>query len=143
MTSRRTFNPKRRIGDRFLVGDQQALDHLAQVIRYGGSPLHKRNPGDFGLTPPASPRQGKSLCDDARIFTRAEAQRLLAMAMRRGMVDARSTPGGWPPLIWAVSDDGWPLEAESDTPGSYHGYPMPLADAFREEVLRVWQDRGP
>lgn len=42
--------------------------------KYEGSPLHKRNPGDFGLTPPADPRRDKNLCDEASIFRKAVGQ---------------------------------------------------------------------
>jgi hypothetical protein len=50
----RQFNPKRR----FLAVDTDVLkrlDDLSKKVSYGGNPEHKKNPGDFGLTPPASP----------------------------------------------------------------------------------------
>ena len=51
-TRYKQFNPKRRIASSGHAS-QVALDALAQRVRYGGNPEHKRNPGDFGLTPPA------------------------------------------------------------------------------------------
>ena len=68
------FNPKRKL---LTPAQAQAradeLLTLANRADYGGNPEHKKNPGDFGLTPPSDPRQGKSLCDVAKIFKRHEA----------------------------------------------------------------------
>ena len=50
---RRTFNPKRRMTE---VDDPDMLAWLAQNVKYGGNPQHKRDPGDFDLTPPSQPR---------------------------------------------------------------------------------------
>lgn len=36
-------------------------DSMRMGARYEGSPHHKRNPGDFGLTPPSAPRLDKTL----------------------------------------------------------------------------------
>ena len=71
---RKSFNPKRRIASAPVQAD---LDRLAGEVLYGGNPEHKRNPGDFGLTPPASPRRTKTLCDGAGVFSRALALELL------------------------------------------------------------------
>ena len=57
--------------------ERQRLADLARRARYGGNPEHKRKPGDFGLEPPSSPRQGKTLCDVSGVFTRSRAARLL------------------------------------------------------------------
>ncbi len=62
---------------------------LADTVRYGGNPEHKRNPGDFGLTPPAAPRRGKSLGDEAVRFRRADALALLRQGLMAGLVDQR------------------------------------------------------
>ena len=51
-------------------------------VKYGGNPEHKRNPGDFGLTPPSQPRADKTLCDEVAVFKRTTALRLL----RKGIV---------------------------------------------------------
>ncbi|MBF0155416.1 MAG: hypothetical protein HQL64_16905 [Magnetococcales bacterium] len=47
---------------------------------------------------------------------------------------------GWPQNVWAVDSNGVPLEAqlENEGLGSYHGYPMPEGDPFRENVLQRW-----
>ena len=55
MHKRKGFNPKRRIRPLEDWSDQQR-EELAQRVRYGGNPAHKWRPGDYGLTPPASPR---------------------------------------------------------------------------------------
>lgn len=61
MRRRKSFNPKRRI-----CGENGARARLQKFAaanlspRYSGNPEHKRNPGDFGLEPPSSPRLGKS-----------------------------------------------------------------------------------
>ena len=66
-----------------LIGVESCMfwKQLATKITYGGNPEHKRNPGDFGLQPPSQPRQGKTLCDEAEIFTRRDAQSLLRKAL--------------------------------------------------------------
>ena len=71
---KRTHNPKREIS---ATPDAKSLTTLAKKIRYVGSPFHKRNPGDFGLVPPAQPRPDKTLCDGVQIFERQIAQNLL------------------------------------------------------------------
>lgn len=137
------FNPKRR-----LVTPVQAraradeLGKLADRAGYGGNPEHKKNPGDFGLTPPSDPRQGKSLCDVAKIFKRDQALNLLRAGLRGGLVSDRMD-GEWPYNIWSVSDDGIAIEAQLENPvlGTYHGYPMPETDPFALAVLRRWEQR--
>jgi len=46
---------------------------------------------------------------------------------------------GWPQNVWAVTESGEPLEAQREQDGVYHGYPMPQADPFRQEVLQCWE----
>lgn len=48
--------------------------------------------------------------------------------------------GKWPQNIWAVTDEGCPVEAqlENQVQGTYHGYPMPEADPMRKEILERW-----
>ena len=115
------------------------LAGLADTITYGGNPEHKKNPGDFGLTPPSDPRLGKSLCDVVSIFSRAAALSILKEGLRKGVVSDRMV-GSWPKNIWAVTQDGAPLEAQLENPllGSYHGYPMPESDPFASEIRRRW-----
>lgn len=135
-TKRKTFNPKRQIAE---STTQEQLNRLAGQVRYGGNPEHKRNPGDFGLTPPASPRSDKTLCDGAGIFSRKLALDLLQQGVLRGLVSQQSRDN-FPQNIWAVTDGGVPVEAQLENAlnGSYHGYPMPVADPFREKVLDRW-----
>ena len=60
------------------------IQALRKRARYGGNPEHKRDPGDFGLEPPASPRPDKTLCDTVGVFHRAEA-----LAILREGIDVR------------------------------------------------------
>jgi len=137
LARRQTFNPKRRMAS---APPQAGLDRLAANARYGGNPEHKRNPGNFGLIPPSSPRPHKTLCDGADIFDRTIALNLLRDGIRCGLVSERYV-GGYPQNVWAVSAAGVPLEAqlENSADGTYHGYPMPEADPFREIVIGKWR----
>lgn len=134
-----SFNPKRKLAC-LSADDVNAYTLLAKKLQYGGNPEHKKSPGDFGLTPPSDPRPGKSLCDTARIFSRKAALRYLRSGIKKGLVSDRKK-GIWPQNIWAVSDDGIPLEAQLENPaaGTYHGYPMPDSDPFAVEVLAHWK----
>ena len=49
-----TYNTKRQLAD-LRHWPPLRLEQLGQRLNYGGNPEHKRNPGDFGLTPPAVP----------------------------------------------------------------------------------------
>lgn len=137
MRKRKTWNPKRGFAEAY---DLEALNDLAGKIKYGGNPEHKRNPGDFGLTPPASPRADKTLCDRIGIFEKRIAEELLAQGVRRGLISGQWR-GGFPQNIWAVTDIGQPVEAqlENETLGIYHGYPMPEGDPFQEQVMERWK----
>lgn len=135
------FNPKRKLLTSSEAEVRVAeLQVLASRARYGGNPEHKRNPGDFGLVPPSDPRQGKSLCDVARIFKRTEAEALLRAGLRKGLVSDRMD-GEWPKNVWSVTDDGFAMEAQLENPvlGTYHGYPMPETDPLSLEVKRRWE----
>lgn len=136
-TQPRSFNPKREIASGQNQGD---LDRLARLVIYRGNAAHKRNPGDFGLSPPLGPRPGKTLCDDAGLFSRVVAENLLKEGVRVGLV---SKQGGkdYPQNVWAVSAEGIPLEAQLENSGdfSYHGYPMPVDDPFRDKVIERWK----
>jgi hypothetical protein len=121
MRRRTSFNPKRSL---LPVSPEAAtverLRRLACTAKYGGNPEHKRDPGDFGLTPPSLPRMGKTLCDSVGVFSRAEALRWLREGLKRGVV-SRQDRGGWPQNVWAVTEDGQPLEAQLEGEGRYHG----------------------
>jgi hypothetical protein len=86
-------------------------------VSYGGNPEHKRNPGDFGLNPPIAPRRGKTLCDDAGISRRQVAENLLRAGITRGLISALRV-NGWPKNVWAVTEDGIPLEAQLENQGN-------------------------
>ena len=137
-TKRNSYNPKRRIEPHPVRAD---LNRLEDKAGYGGNPEHKKNPGDFGLTPPAKPHADKSLCDETGIFTRSRALKLLREGIRRGLV-SRQIRNGYPQNIWAVTEEGMPVEAQLENPetGTYHGYPMAERDPFRKEVFNSWTE---
>ena len=140
MKKRTTANPKRRLRAAPVVGgDLLRLAALAAEAVYGGNPEHKRNPGDFRLSPPSLPRPGKTLCDGAQVFARAQAETLLREGLRRGLVSVQER-NGWPQNVWAVAENDVPVEAmlENQERGVYHGYPMLSDDPLREEVLQRW-----
>lgn len=136
---RRKTNPKRRLHKGL---DRARAVSLAQSVTYRGSPLHKRAPGDFGLTPPAAPRPGKSLCDGVGIFEAEVATTLLRDGARRGLVSDDATDG-FPRYVWGVTEGGRVLEARRDDPerGLYHGYPLERQDPMAELVLRRWREQ--
>jgi hypothetical protein len=119
---------------------QAELTAMASRISYSGNPEHKRNAGDFALTPPSAPRADKTLCDLAGIRSRSDALSALRSGVLRGLISDQKR-GAFPQNIWAVTSDGIALEAQLDNQetGTYHGYPMPEADPFREVVLRAWR----
>lgn len=112
---------------------------LARRLSYGGNPVHKRNPGDFNLDPPAAARPNKTLCDAAGIFRRSIALDLLRTGVGKGLTSPFKE-GEFPKHIWAVSDNGLALEAKLDDArlGRYHGYPLLEDDPFRDVVLKAW-----
>ena len=136
MPRRVTNNPKRRIASDI---DRTALLGLAARVSYSGSPAHKKNPGDFHLSPPSQARLDKTLCDEIGIASHRDALRLLRVGVERGLISVQRR-GDFPQNIWSVTGDGHPLEAqlENRVQGTYHGYPMPLTDDFRDEVLDRW-----
>lgn len=141
MKSRSGFNPKRRIASPGAMTEQQRAD-LARGSRYTGNPVHKRNPGDYNLTPPVSPRPGKTLCDAGGQVLKDESKRLLDEGFTKGMVSERHR-NGWPQNVWAVSAAGDVFEAqlENKDQGIYHGYPLQFDDDFRAIVLEEWKRR--
>lgn len=136
------FNSKRKI-KKLAEGDLQYYSDIAGQLLYGGNPEHKKNPGDFGLTPPSGPRLGKSLCDTVCIFSKQVALNHLKSGLRKGLVSERFN-GQWPQNIWSVTEDGYPMEAQLENPetGTYHGYPMPQSDPLAAEIVRQWNMRN-
>lgn len=133
------YNRKRKI-KKLSDGDLQHYSELAEKIRYGGNPEHKKDPGDFGLDPPAGPRPGKSLCDNVGIFSRQAALEHLRYGLRNGLISERFN-GNWPQNIWSVTENGRPLEAqlENSETGTYHGYPMPESDPMADKIVKEWK----
>lgn len=105
---RKKFNPKRII---CAVPSNSWLADVLAKVEYTGNPEHKRNPSDFGLTPPASPRAGKSLCDDAGIFKKKDAKSYLSLALEMvllaniRLLTCRKTSG----LLQALKEMKWRL----------------------------------
>jgi len=132
-------NSKRRFASEVSIERRRALEVR---IEYGGNPEHKKNPGDFDLTPPSQPRPDKSLCDNAAVFLKAEALSLLRAGVRRGLVSEQVVGDGLPQNIWSVTAGGVPLEAqlENRVAASYHGYPLLESDPFHQAVLKAWTD---
>ena len=130
---KRRFNPKRKLRTEYTLGE---LDDLAKRVKYRGNPVHKRNPGDFDLMPPGAPRPDKTLCDSEGIFRRLEAARLLKERVKRGLI-SEQTRAEFPQNIWAVTEQGYPLEAELENraQGTYHGYPVLQHDPIRNQIL--------
>lgn len=119
----------------------ERLEELAEKLSYSGNPLHKKNPKDYGLTPPcAGGRPGKTLCEVVNISGKNDALELLREGCRRGLID-HNMQDEWPKRIWALHE-GKVLEAQHDStpPGSYHGYPLQEEDAFREYVVDRWEN---
>lgn len=118
---------------------------LRAVAGYEGSPFHKRNPGDFGLTPPSLPRHDATLCDEAQVFQRAVACALLEKAIERELVSEATAPGsgGLPKHLWAIDDHGQVFEAMygGSQVGRYHGYPIRRSDPFFERITALWKSR--
>jgi hypothetical protein len=113
-------------------------DRLLMSAAYEGSPHHKRSPGDFGLTPPASPRPDKTLCDEAGVSKVAIARSLLEKAIRAGLV-SEDDVGGFPKQMWVLDDSGHVFEVMHGVGGRYHGYPIRRNDPFFDEVVDAWK----
>jgi len=118
------------------------LEQLSNRLHYGGSANHKLHPGDYGFVPSINPRPAKSLCDDHRVLTLAQAKRLFEAGMIAGMVSAFDQPGT-PKYIWAVDSDGEVYEAKAKPPDTvYHGYRLgDDEEAMRRYILAEWGRR--
>jgi len=133
---KRKHNPKRAISEH---ADPALLKYLEEEVRYVGSPLHKRSPGDFGLIPPPQPRPDKTLCDGVKIFQVKVALKLLRAGVAKGLI-SKQFRGKFPQNIWTVTTNGVPLEAQLDNldVGTYHGYPMGDGDPLAKKVIERW-----
>lgn len=121
--------------------DAALIARLVESVSYSGSPYHKRNPGDYGLTPPQQPRPDATLCDDVNISSKSEAEKLLRAGVEKNLISVQEE-NNFPRKIWSVTDGGHPLEArlENQGNGTYHGYPMAKSDPFHDEVLARWKE---
>jgi hypothetical protein len=119
---------------------EQEKEFLKSRAAYEGSPHHKRNPGDFRLTPPSAPRIDKTLCDEAGIFKVAKANEIFAAAIDRGIISVAEV-GGFPKQMWAVAD-GQVFEAMlgGSIEGRYHGYPIRKSDPLHDLITNAWKD---
>lgn len=139
----RKFNTKRSILslDEYLE-QKTFLQNNCKNLGYDGKAEHKKNPGDFNLTPPACGRMDKTLCDISGVFTHRRAIKLLREGYGKGLIDRR-VDRGWPRHIWTVVDESLVLEAKPSLAGSgiYHGYPLPESDPLREKILLLWKTR--
>lgn len=136
------YNPKRKLQPPEYWSERERK-RRSKEASYGGNPEHKSSPGDYGLSPPCSPRPGKTLCDKGREFPKERAEQLLRAGLERGMI-SRQVNGSWPQNVWAISQDGEVFEGqlENRAIGAYHGYPMPEDDDFRTTVIEEWNRRG-
>jgi hypothetical protein len=107
---------------------------------YEGSPFHKRDPNNFGLTPPTYPRPDKTLCDEAGITDKAIAYALFSRAIEVGLV-SRAWNDGFPKQIWMVDAGNQVFEAiyGGSRRGRYHGYPVRLRDPLFDQVRAAWE----
>ena len=136
----------RQVTRRMIRGDTLSEPEKVRLrgeARYEGSPYHKRNPGDFGLTPPSQPRPDKTLCDEAGIKNRSEAESLFAQAIERGLVSRSESAAKFPKQIWVVDESGRVFEAMhgGTREGRYHGYPIRRSDPLFGDVSKAWNKK--
>jgi hypothetical protein len=137
---RQSNNPKRRIADIRELSEEILRTILDKAI-YVGSALHKRNPSDYGFHPPVNPRPHKSLCDDPKVISIAEARKLLEEGVRKGLVSTAMSEG-LPKFVWSVDAEQEVYEAKLGN-GGYHGYRLNREDErfMRDLVLEEWKRR--
>lgn len=125
-----------------LTGEEQA--HLRAHAEYEGISYHKRNPGDFGLEPPAAPRRDKTLCDEAGITSKQVATDLLRRAIDGGLASATNGAPHFPKQLWVVDEHGRVFEAMygGSKTGRYHGYPIRSSDPLFDQVRAAWNQRN-
>jgi hypothetical protein len=123
--------------------EAEACAALRDQVRYEGSPAHKKEPNNFGLTPPAAPRPDATLCDEARVFDREVAAALWTRALERGLVNEATVGSGLPKHIWVVDEAGQAFEAihGGSRAGACHGYPIRRSDPFYGVLIAAWEAR--
>ncbi len=105
--------------------------------------MHKKEPNNFGLIPPASPRQDKTLCDEAGILEKEVAFELFARAIEVGLVSAKDKRDGFPAQMWVVDDNGRVFEMiyGGSREGCYHGYPIRRSNPLFDKISTAWAMR--
>lgn len=132
---------ERSIRDQPLTDEQRTF--LGTHALYEGSPLHKKEPHNFDLTPPTSPRPEKTLCDEAGIFDKQVAHALFARAIDVGLVSEKDKVEGFPAQMWVVDGDGRVFELiyGGSRTGRYHGYPIRRANPLFDKISVAWAAR--
>ncbi len=122
--------------------DEERL-FLKAHARYEGSPLHKKEPHNFDLTPPSSPREDKTLCDEAGIYDKKVAFDLFRTAVEVGLVSDKQKSPGFPSQIWVVDDQGrvFELMYGGSVTGRYHGYPIRRTNPLFNKIATAWAMR--
>ncbi|MBC7542128.1 MAG: hypothetical protein H7338_05295 [Candidatus Sericytochromatia bacterium] len=132
---------KQAIARRWL--SEAEVTRLASEATYKGSPYHKRNPGDFKLDPPPSPRPDATLCDEAQVFTIAKATELFGLAIQAGLASIATTSEGLPKRFWVVdTTSGHVFEAMDGGNRQYHGYPVRQTNPTFHDVSAAWGQRS-
>lgn len=120
-----------------LDADEKAF--LRANARYEGSPDHKRNPGDFGLTPPANPRKDRTLCDEAEVYVLAQATALFARAIDGGLVSEGTGRHEFPRRMWLVAEHHvFELKLGGSVAGRYHGFPVRRSNPYYDLIVQAW-----
>jgi len=132
---------ERAIREVLLTDAQRAFLH--EQAQYEGSPLHKKEPNNFGLTPPASPRPDKTLCDEAGIFDKEIAIELFHQAIDVGLVSAKDKATGFPAQMWVIDQNGRVFELiyGGSRTGRYHGYPIRRSNPLFDKISTAWAVR--
>lgn len=132
---------ERSIRDQPLTDAQRAF--LRDHARYEGSPLHKKDPNNFGLIPPTSPRQEKTLCDEAGAFDKQVAVDLFALAIDVDLVSSKDKVEGFPAQMWVVDAEGRVFELiyGGSRLGRYHGYPIRRSNPLFDRIAAAWAVR--
>jgi hypothetical protein len=132
---------ERTIRDAPLTDAQRSF--LRDNARYEGSPLHKKEPNNFGLIPPTSPQQDKTLCDEAGILEKQVAIELFERTIEVGLVSAKDKSEGFPAQMWVVDDNGRVFEMiyGGSHAGRYHGYPIRRSNPLFAKISTTWAMR--